>query len=181
MSRKGKYPIPLPKGVEVKHSEGKVNVKGPKGTLSQYVVPEIKLELSDSEVLVTWDSQGRERSNFHGLYRSLIENMIKGASEGFNKKLELIGVGYRANVQGRSLNLQLGFSHPTVMEIPEGLEVSVEKNTKVTISGLDKQRVGQFAARIRSKRPPEPYKGKGVRYEGEHVRRKAGKAAAKAK
>lgn len=179
MSRKGNLPIPLPKGVEVKVAANEVTVKGPKGLLTQSIPESISLDISDSQVVVSIDQSAENASAFHGLYRSLINNMVVGTTEGFEKKLEMIGVGYRAAVKGNDLDVQVGFSHPTLLPIPEGLSVAVEKNTKITITGTDKQRVGQFAADIRSLRPPEPYQGKGIRYEGEYVRRKAGKAASR--
>ncbi|MCE2982607.1 MAG: 50S ribosomal protein L6 [Parachlamydia sp.] len=179
MSRKGKLPIPLPSGVEVKVSNDEIAVKGPKGSLTQKIVPGIDVKVEGNEVLVSLADEEADLAHFHGLYRTLIHNMVVGTSEGFEKKLEMIGVGYRAAVQGELLDLQLGFSHPTKLPIPKGLTVKVEKNTQITISGFDKHLIGQFAATIRSKRPPEPYQGKGIRYVGEYVRKKAGKAAAK--
>ncbi len=179
MSRKGKLPIPLPKSVEVKVSDAEVSVKGPKGSLTQKLVPGIRVKVEDGQVLVSMDEDNADIGHFYGLYRSLINNMVIGTTEGFEKKLEMIGVGYRAAVQGDLLDLQLGFSHPTKLPIPKGLTVKVDKNTLIVITGFDKHLVGQFAANIRSKRPPEPYQGKGIRYQGEYVRKKAGKAAAK--
>lgn len=179
MSRKGKLPIPLPKGVEVKVSGSEVSVKGPKGTLHQTVRPEVHVHVEENQVVVSLSDENSDSSHFHGLYRALINNMIVGTTEGFEKKLEMIGVGYKAAVQGDHLDLILGLSHPTKMPIPKGLGVKVEKNTLIIISGFDKHLVGQFAATIRSKRPPEPYQGKGIRYVGEYVRKKAGKSAAK--
>jgi len=179
MSRKGKLPIPLPKGVEVKVTGAEVMVKGPKGSLHQPMVPGLQVKIEDGHVLVALENEESDLNHFHGLYRTLIYNMVVGATEGFEKKLEMIGVGYRAAVQGELLDLQLGFSHPTKLPIPKGLTVKVDKNTQISISGSDKRLVGQFAATIRSKRPPEPYQGKGIRYVGEYVRKKAGKAAAK--
>jgi len=179
MSRKGKLPIPLPKGVEVKSSDTEVSVKGPKGTLHQAIVPGINVKVENNEVVVSLKDENSKLDHFHGLYRTLIHNMVIGTTEGFEKKLEMIGVGYRAAVQGDLLDLQLGFSHPTKLPIPKGITVKVDKNTLITISGYDKHLIGQFAATIRSKRPPEPYQGKGIRYAGEYVRKKAGKTAAK--
>lgn len=179
MSRKGKLPIPLPKGVEVKVSDAEISVKGPKGALNQKLVPGIRVNVESNQVLVSLDEGQNDIGHFFGLYRSLINNMVIGTTEGFEKRLEMIGVGYRAAVQGELLDLLLGFSHPTKLPIPKGLTVKVEKNTLIIISGFDKHLVGQFAANIRSKRPPEPYQGKGIRYVGEFVRKKAGKAAAK--
>lgn len=179
MSRKGKLPIPLPKGVEVKVSNTEVSVKGPKGSLHQKLVPGVQVTVEAEQVSVALENENSQLDNFHGLYRSLIQNMVTGTTEGFEKRLEMIGVGYRAAVQGDLLDLQLGFSHPTKLPIPKGLTVKVDKNTLIIISGFDKHLVGQFAANVRSKRPPEPYQGKGIRYVGEYVRKKAGKAAAK--
>jgi large subunit ribosomal protein L6 len=181
MSRLGKQPIPIPKGVEVKITGNKVTIKGPKGTLSQELFHGIQAKVEGSEIIVTIDDEDPKKSKFHGLYRTLLFNMVHGTSNGFEKKLEMIGVGYRAAVAGTALDLQIGFSHPTKLPIPQGLAVKVDKNTVIVISGIDKQSVGQFAATVRAIRPPEPYQGKGIRYEGEYVRKKAGKAAATAK
>lgn len=179
MSRKGKLPIPVPHGVEVKIAEKEITVKGPKGTLQHGLVPQIKVTQQDGHVIVELNEEHQDAGNFHGLYRTLIFNMVQGSAHGFEKKLEMIGVGYRAAVQGHLLDLQIGLSHPTKLPIPEGLHVKVEKNTQISITGADKQVVGQFAAEVRSHKPPEPYQGKGIRYHGEYVRKKAGKAAAK--
>lgn len=179
MSRIGKQIIELPKGVEVNFSNGAVTVKGPKGTLNLPILHKIDLKIENNVVTVLVDEKIENANAFHGLYRSLINNMVIGCSKGFEKKLEMIGVGYRAAVKGSSLDLQLGFSHPTLLPIPEGITVTVEKHTQLTITGIDKQKVGQFAADVRSFRPPEPYQGKGVRYVGEYVRKKAGKSASR--
>lgn len=179
MSRKGKLPIPLPKGVEVKISESEVSVKGPKGSLNQKLVPGIDVKIENDQIIVSKGNDDSELDQYHGLYRTLIFNMVEGTTKGFERQLEMIGVGYRAAVQGDLLDLQLGFSHPTKLPIPKGLTVKVDKNTLITISGFDKHLVGQFAAIVRSMRPPEPYQGKGIRYSGEYVRKKAGKTAAK--
>lgn len=179
MSRKGKLPISIPKGVEVKISNTDVSVKGPKGTLTQRLVPGVEIKLEGNQVSVELKDDEQDLAHFHGLYRTLIHNMVIGITDGFEKKLEMIGVGYRAAVQGEFLDLQLGLSHPLKLPIPKGLTVKVDKNTVIFISGADKHLVGQFAATVRSKRPPEPYQGKGIRYSGEYVRRKAGKSAAK--
>lgn len=179
MSRKGKAPITLPKGVEVKVSNNEVCVKGPKGSLKQTLVDAIDIKVDGDQLLVLLKPEALDSDHFHGLYRTLIHNMVLGTTVGFEKKLEMIGVGYRAAVQGNLLDLQLGFSHPTKLPIPNGLTIKVDKNTLIVISGSDKHLVGQFAATIRSKKPPEPYQGKGIRYVGEYVRKKAGKAAAK--
>lgn len=179
MSRKGKDPIPLPAGTEVKAVGDKVHVKGKRGTLEFKLLPGIEFHVDGSHLVVTLDEAHKEQRNFHGLYRALINNMVVGVNSGFEKKLEMIGVGYRAAVQGHLLDLQVGFSHPTKIAIPKGITVAVEKNTTITVQGNDKQQVGQFCAAVRAVRPPEPYQGKGIRYQGEHVRKKAGKAAAK--
>lgn len=179
MSRKGNLLIPLPKGVEVKLADNVVTVKGPKGTLTQNVPAAIRLDISNNQLHVTIDKSTDDAAVLHGLYRSLISNMVIGTSQGFEKKLEMIGVGYRAAVKGSNLDVQVGYSHPTMLPIPAGLSVAVEKNTVISITGIDKRSVGQFAADIRSLRPPEPYQGKGIRYQGEYVRRKAGKSASR--
>jgi large subunit ribosomal protein L6 len=179
MSRKGKDPVPLPAGTEVKTVGDLISVKGKRGTLSFKLMPGIEYHIDGSHLVVTLAETHQDHGKFHGLYRSLINNMVVGVNTGFEKKLEMIGVGYRAAVQGHLLDLQVGFSHPTKVTIPTGITVSVEKNTLITVQGNDKQQVGQFAATVRAVRPPEPYQGKGIRYSGEHVRKKAGKAAAK--
>jgi large subunit ribosomal protein L6 len=178
MSRIGKLPIPVPDGVTVKVSDGTIEVKGPKGTLSTVLPEQIEIDISDSTVCFKRPDDRRESRSLHGLARALTANLVKGVTEGFKKSLEIQGVGYRASVSGSTLNLLLGFSHPVDMAIPKGMSVAVEGGTQLTIEGIDKQAVGQFAAEIRSKRPPEPYKGKGIRYAGEHVRRKVGKTGA---
>lgn len=179
MSRKGKTPIKLPKGVEVTLNGQEVNVKGPKGTLKQQIGQEVALEVQADLLLVTLKEEFADQSRLHGLYRSLISNMVVGATQGYQKRLQMIGVGYRAAVKGQDLDLSIGFSHPTLLRIPTGIQVLVDKNTMIIISGLDSQAVGQFAAEVRAMRPPEPYQGKGIRYENEYVRKKAGKSAAK--
>ncbi len=181
MSRKGIQPIALPKGVDIKVNGTNVTVKGPKGTLEQEIKKGITVKVEGDNIVVGLEEAHADQANFWGLYRSLIANMVTGVVQGFETKLEMIGVGYRAAVQGQLLDLQLGFSHPTKLSIPAGLTVKVEKNTAISVTGANKQEVGQFAAKIRSIRPPEPYQGKGVRYVGEYVRKKAGKAAAKSK
>jgi large subunit ribosomal protein L6 len=177
MSRYGKTPIALPKGVEVKMAQGQVKVKGPKGELSLPVKQGISFKIEGDKVLVHSEEKAALPKAMHGLFRSLVQNMIIGVSKGFEKKLSLVGVGYRAAVQGSQLDLQLGFSHPTKVAIPKGVNVSVDKSVTIIVQGIDKQMVGQFAATVRSLRSPEPYKGKGIRYEDEYVRKKAGKAA----
>lgn len=176
MSRLGKTPIPLPKGVEAKVLKGKIEVKGPKGALEQPLPEGISVQMEEGCLTVSFDEKAGLPKPFYGLYRSLISNAITGVSQGFEKQLSLIGVGYRAAVKGSYLDLQLGYSHPSGIDIPKGIQVEVEKSTLIKISGVDKQSVGQFAANVRAFRPPEPYNGKGVRYVNEYVRKKAGKS-----
>lgn len=163
MSRKGKTPIALPKGVEVKVTASEVTVKGPKATLHQKLPEGIKVHVEKDQVVISLDEKHEDKGNLHGLFRSLIDNMIHGATQEFEKQLEMIGVGYRAAVQGKALDLQIGFSHPTKVPIPDGIQVAVDKSTLIKVKGSNKQLVGQFAATVRSKRPPEPYQGKGIR------------------
>lgn len=177
MSRIGKQPIPVPSGVEVKIDGSHVSVKGPKGELAGDFSEEMSIELEEGRIWVRRPSDERQHRSLHGLTRTLIANMVTGVSEGFSKNLEIVGVGYRAALKGRDLEMQLGFSHPVLIVAEPGITFEVPAPTKITVRGIDKQRVGQIAAEIRRWRPPEPYKGKGVRYEGEHVRRKLGKAA----
>lgn len=181
MSRKGKIPITLPKGVEVNQVGEAVTVKGPKGTLVQNVCTNLSLQKEGNLLHVIAAGEGSDVSRLHGLYHALINNMIIGTSVGFEKKLEMVGVGYRAALSGNILDVQVGYSHPTQLTIPQGISVKVEKGTVIIVSGINKQAVGQFAAEIRGIRPPEPYQGKGIRYVDEYVRRKAGKAAKTAK
>jgi large subunit ribosomal protein L6 len=175
MSRIGKKPIEIPAGVTITATNGLVTVTGPKGELSRQFNPEIVVAIEENVVTVTRPTDEKEHRALHGTTRALIANMIEGVSQGFVRNLELIGVGYRAQKQGTKLILNVGYSHPVEIEPEEGLEVEVPSNTKITIRGTDKQRVGELAANIRKTRPPEPYKGKGIRYEGEFVRRKEGK------
>ncbi len=176
MSRIGRQPINIPDGVKVALKGDVINVEGPKGKLSQSIRPEVDVKVDGSVVEVTRKDDSRNSRALHGLTRSLVANMVHGVSEGFTKRLEIIGVGYKADVQGNVVNLALGFSHPIRYDLPEGITVKVDRQTIVDITGADKQVVGQVAADIRSFRPPEPYKGKGVKYADEHIRRKAGKA-----
>ncbi|NGX63075.1 MAG: 50S ribosomal protein L6 [Candidatus Anoxychlamydiales bacterium] len=176
MSRLGKIPIAIPKGTEAKVTEDILNVKGPKGALSLKIQKGILVEIKDSQILVVLDEKIKLSSAMHGLYRSLINNMVEGTSKGFKKELTLIGVGFRAAVKGNKLDLQVGFSHPTDIEIPKDIQVKINKSVEIVIEGVDKQKVGQFAALVRSIKKPEPYKGKGIRYKEEYVRKKAGKA-----
>lgn len=179
MSRVGKKPIQIPQGVEVKISGQKVMVRGPKGELSREVRPEIGVEVKEGKILVSPKIETKKTKALWGLTRALIANMIKGVTEGYEKKLEIEGIGFRASVEGENLVLSVGFTHPVKIKAPEGIKFSVEKNI-ITVSGTDKELVGQMAAKIRAIRPPEPYKGKGIRYVGEQVRRKVGKKAATA-
>jgi large subunit ribosomal protein L6 len=176
MSRIGKAPIPVPKGVEVRQAGAAVEVKGPRGTLAQTMPAGISFQVEAGMLHVKREGNAKKVRSLHGLVRTLIANMVTGVTKGFEKRLEIVGIGYRATLQGRSLQLSLGYSHPVNYAIPEGIEVGVEKQTTITITGIDKQKVGQVAAEIRSFKKPEPYKGKGIRYVGELVRRKAGKA-----
>lgn len=177
MSKLGKSPIPLPKGVEIKTDATTIHVKGPKGTLSYPATKGISIKIEDGIVTVEQDVKVEMPKTTHGIYRALLNNMIIGVSKGFEKRLSMIGVGYRAAIQGQKLDLQVGFSHPTQISIPKDVQVTVDKSTMIIITGIDKHRVGQFAASVRAVKPPEPYKGKGIRYENEYVRKKAGKAA----
>jgi large subunit ribosomal protein L6 len=177
MSRIGRKPIEVPDGVDVQLAPGQVTVKGPKGELAQRVSTEMKVELADGTVTVARPTDRGEHRALHGLTRSLIANMVQGVTEGYEKRLEIQGVGYRAQLRGKALELSLGFSHPISVQAPEGIEFEVPQPTEVIVRGIDKQRVGQVAADIRKRRPPEPYKGKGVRYAGEQVTRKVGKRA----
>jgi large subunit ribosomal protein L6 len=179
MSRIGKIPVKLPKGVKVSFTGDTMLVEGPKGKLTQKYNPVISFENKGEEVVVSRASEEKQVKAFHGLYRNLLNNMVTGVSSGFTKTLIITGVGYRAEVQGKMLVMNLGFSNDIFVGIPEGLIITAEGGTKVIISGIDKQRVGEIAAQIRKLRPPEPYKGKGIRYEDEHIRRKVGKSGVK--
>jgi large subunit ribosomal protein L6 len=180
MSRIGRAPISIPKGVEVKLAGDTIFVKGPKGELSGSIPAPIKAEMVDGELKFVRPDDSRGNRSLHGLCRALANNMVKGVTDGFGKELEIQGIGYRADMKGNKLALALGFSHPVEIDVPKGLKVSLDGTTKIKIEGADKQLVGQFAADVRSIRPPEPYKGKGIRYVDEHVRRKVGKAGAAA-
>ena len=179
MSRIGKLPIVIPAGVEVAIEGQTVTVKGPKGTMVREVRPEIKVALEDGQLKVTRDSDVGEVRSYHGLTRALLANMVTGVSTGFERKLTIIGVGYRAAVQNNVLSLNVGKSHPVEMPAPEGVEIQCPTPTQIVLSGYDKEVLGGFAANIRAQRPPEPYKGKGIRYENEYVIRKAGKTGSK--
>jgi large subunit ribosomal protein L6 len=179
MSRIGKKPVTLPKGVTLDLQGQVVAVKGPKGELRRSLHPEMQLALADGVLTVARPSEDKKHKALHGLTRTLIQNMVDGVAKGFNKTLEIQGVGYKAEAKPYGVNLIVGFSHPVKYEAPKGIKISVENNTVVKIEGADKEIVGQVAAELRAVRPPEPYKGKGIRYQGEQVRRKAGKTGAK--
>lgn len=182
MSRIGRMPIAVPAGVTVDIAENnKVTVKGPKGTLERVLPAEMEIKVEDGHIVVARPNDLKKMKSLHGLTRSLIANMVHGVTEGYEKVLEVNGVGYRAQKQGKKLILSLGYSHPVEMEDPEGLESTVDGQNKIIVKGIDKEKVGQYAAEIRDKRRPEPYKGKGIKYVDEHIRRKEGKAGAKKK
>ena len=175
MSRIGNRPIDVPTGVELKLQDGSLQVKGPKGQLHQVLPPEIEVEIANDQVRFKRPNDKTKMRALHGLARALVGNMVKGVTIGFSRELEIQGVGYRADTRGSTLNLLLGRSHPVEMAVPDGISVSVEENTKIKIEGIDKQQVGEVSAKIRKIRKPDPYKGKGVRYQGEVVKRKVGK------
>lgn len=179
MSRIGKSPVLVADKVTVSSNEGSVYFKGPKGNLSFLLTPEVDIKLEGNKVIVKKLMNSTRATAMHGLYRALVQNAMIGVSSGFTRVLELHGVGYRASMAGRKLELSLGFSHPIVFELPEGIEVKVDKQTIITVSGCNKELVGQVSAKLRGYRPPEPYLGKGVRYSGEKIRKKAGKSAGK--
>ena len=179
MSRIGKMPIPLPASVAVTVDRNTVRVKGPKGELSRTIRPEMKVEVADGQVLVHRETDEKQHRAFHGLTRALLANMVHGVTEGYRRTLEIVGVGYRAEKKGKALVLTVGYSHQVTYPEPDGITLSTTSPTVVVVEGIDKEKVGQVAAEIRGVRPPEPYKGKGIRYQGEQVRRKAGKAGAK--
>jgi large subunit ribosomal protein L6 len=178
VSRVGKKPIPIAKGVSIQKENGTIKVKGPKGELSVDVRPEISVEVGAEEVVIKRPSDSKKHRELHGLYRALLNNMMTGVTAGYERRLEIVGVGYKAELKGKKLLLQLGYSHPIVFALPPEVTVQIPQPTALVVSGIDKQLVGQVAAKIRSFRPVEPYKGKGIKYEGEYVRRKAGKTAA---
>lgn len=178
MSRIGKKPIPIPKGVTATIAPEAVEVKGPKGSLRQPLPRGVRFVEEDGELVARIEGEPREMSKFHGLARSLVANAVKGVSEGFTRELDIVGIGYRAEVQGRKITFALGYSHPIVLDIPEGIAIAVDKQTHLTVSGIDRQLVGQVAANIRRLRKPDPYKQKGVRYTGEVLKKKVGKTGA---
>lgn len=179
MSRVGVMPVLIPQGTKVEIKDGTMTVEGPKGKLEQDFSPEIDITVEDGKAMVTRKNESKSAKSFHGLYRKLLHNMVFGVTQGFSKTLLINGVGYRAEVQGDTLVLNLGYSNPIEFLIPEGVTITCEGTNKIIVSGIDKQKVGQASADIRSLRPPEPYKGKGIRYETEYVRRKIGKAGIK--
>ncbi len=181
MSRIGKKPIAIPAGVDIKLNGTEMTVKGPKGELKNTLRPEMEIVIENSEIIVKRPNDDQLNRSLHGLTRTLIANMVEGVTEGFKKELDVNGVGYRVQKQGKNLVMNLGYSHQVIMEEPDGLTIEVPGPNKIIVSGSDKQAVGQLAAQIREKRPPEPYKGKGIKYAGEHIRRKEGKAAKGAK
>lgn len=178
MSRIGKLPIPLPKGVEVEIGKGQVSVKGPKGSLDERIPAGISAKLEDGQVVVSRRNDSKQQRAFHGLVRALLANAVKGVTEGFSKNLEIHGVGYRAEPKGKSVIFTLGYTHTIDFPVPEGIEIAVDRNTRIKVSGISRQQVGQVAAEIRALRPPDVYKLKGVRYAGEQLRKKAGKTGA---
>ncbi|MEE9225678.1 MAG: 50S ribosomal protein L6 [Bacteroidota bacterium] len=178
MSRVGRKPIPILPNVQVEKLNGEVKVTGPKGELTARVHPDISVEIKEKQVIVSRKSDEKRMKALHGLWRALINNMFLGVTKGYVRKLALVGVGYKAELKGKKLQLQIGYSHPILFAPPESIKIEIPSPTNIIISGIDKALVGLVSAKIRSFRPPEPYKGKGIRYEGEYVRRKAGKAAA---
>jgi large subunit ribosomal protein L6 len=178
MSRVGLKPIEIPDGVTVTFEGSRATVKGPKGTITKDLPPVCRFEQKDKVIQVTIPKDDKYHRSMHGLTRTLLANMVTGVSEGFSKQLEIVGVGYKAEVKGKELVLALGYSHPVVFPIPDGVKIEAPSPTQITVSGIEKDKIGQVAADIRAFRPPEPYKGKGIKYVGEHIRRKAGKAAA---
>jgi large subunit ribosomal protein L6 len=179
MSRIGKKPIALPKGVTAQVSEGAVEVKGPKGSLRQPLPPGILFELADGQLKAKTAREDKALGKFHGLGRTLVANAVLGVTEGFKKELDIVGIGYRAELKGKQVHFALGYSHPIVFDIPTGIDIAIEKQTHITVTGVDRQLVGQVAANIRRMRKPDPYKQKGVRYTGEQLKKKAGKTGAK--
>lgn len=181
MSRIGKKPVAIPAGVKVEIKDNSINVEGPKGKLSRIVHQRINLEIKDNQVLVKRATDSKFDKSLHGLYRALILNMVKGVTDGYKKELEIIGVGFKAAVQGSILNMQLGFSHPVNFTIPKDIKIETPKPTQIVVSGIDKEKVGQVSTEIRAIFPPEPYKGKGIRFVGEYVKKKVGKSQATTK
>jgi large subunit ribosomal protein L6 len=181
MSRVGKKPIPIPSGVKAEVKDGSVYLEGPKGKLNRPFPSRLSIEIKDNQIFISRSGDAKIDKSLHGLYRALIFNMVKGVAEGYTKELEIIGVGFKANVQGNNLNMQLGFSHPVNFPIPEGIKIETPKLTQIVIRGIDKEQVGEIAHEIRAIYPPEPYKGKGIRFVGEYVKKKVGKSQATTK
>jgi large subunit ribosomal protein L6 len=179
MSRIGRLPVQIPQGVKVQIQGTTINVEGPKGKLSQDFIPEVEFAIEAGKAIVTRKSDTKQAKSYHGLYRNLLNNMVVGVSAGYTKSLLITGVGFRAEVKGKFIVMNLGYSTEIIVAIPEGLQAAVEKDTKVIVTGIDKQKVGQFASEIRKLRLPEPYKGKGIKYEDEYIRRKVGKSGVK--
>jgi large subunit ribosomal protein L6 len=179
MSRIGKKPIALPKGVSVKIAQGAIEVKGPKGTLNQYVPPGIVFSQDDGTLVAKTERDEPALGKFHGLARSLVANAVTGVTDGFKKELDIVGIGYRAELKGKQVHFALGYSHPIVFDVPNGIDITIDKQTHLTVTGVDRQLVGQVAANIRRMRKPDPYKQKGVRYTGEVLKKKVGKTGAK--
>lgn len=177
MSRIGKQPVTIPPGVKVTRADGVITVEGPKGKLTQRIHDEIGMEIKDGSAVFQRPSDSKYHRALHGLYRALVANMIEGVMKGFSRDLEIEGVGYKVEQTGKAFTFSLGYSHPVSILLPQGIDIKIQGPNKLTVAGIDKQLVGQVAAKIRSFRPPEPYKGKGIRYAGEHIRRKAGKTA----
>ena len=177
MSRVGKKPIEIPTGVKVEIDEAKIKISGSKGELFQKLHPAIKVNLKENLLIVSRTQESKFHKSLHGLFRALLQNLVKGVTQGFSKELEIVGIGYKAELSGKNLSLVLGFSHPILFSPPPGIKLEVLSPTRIAVSGIDKQLVGEVAAKIRSFRPPEPYKGKGIKYAGEKVRKKAGKTA----
>lgn len=175
MSRIGKKPVDIPEKVDIKLDEGKITVKGPKGKVSHDLPERVEVELTDNQIVVNRKGNSKEDRSIHGLIRSIIENMIIGVVKGYKKELEMVGVGYNAQLKGKSLQVEVGYSHPVMVEAPENVEFELDKKNKIIVKGIDKQQVGEVAAQIRDIRKPEPYKGKGIKYVDEHIRRKVGK------
>lgn len=178
MSRVGKKPIAIPKGVEIKLEDRTLTVKGPKGTLSRSVHPKVNVQVQDQEVTVTIDGASKDLKSLHGLHRALIANMVTGVTKGFERGLEIVGVGFKADLSGRTAVLNVGFSHPVNFSLPEGIDAKIEK-TRISLAGIDKELLGLTASKLRDIKSPEPYKGKGIKYAEEYIRRKAGKAGKK--
>jgi large subunit ribosomal protein L6 len=178
MSRIGKMPIEIPKDVKVDIKDEFISIKGPKGELKRTINPRVRLNIDNDKILVTVDEDSKESKSCHGLVRALVANMVKGVSQGFERILEIVGVGYRAEVSGRTATFHLGYSHPVVFQLPDGIDANIDK-TKITLTGIDNELLGRTAAKIRSFRKPEPYKGKGIKYAEETIKRKAGKSGAR--